>query len=212
MPSFGNTNSSNGAQQAPKFGSTGAPARPKLDQLVGELVIIEPKRLEKVAKYDHREAKFETLTDDQKQDRLIADVVALTGPLVGEYPGMWVQQSTIVREAKRILNITSDTTEVRVAPDGTTSESYTPDGPALDEVLAGRVIRKPKKGKGFASPDELEAAIKAAGGTKMFNNSVYSWVVETMNSSDTKLAMAYYASGRELPEADEVSEEDLFED
>lgn len=211
MPSFGNTNSAN-AQPAPKFGSTGAPARPKLDQLVGELVIIEPKRLEKVAKYDNRDDRFEDLTDAQKQDRLIADVVALTGPLVGEYPGMWVQQSTIVREAKRILNVTTDTTEMRVSPDGTTSEAYVPDGPALDEVLAGRVIRKPKKGKGFNSPAELEAAIKAAGGTGMFNNSTYSWVVETMNSSDTKLAMAYYATGRELPAADEVSEEDLFED
>ena len=211
MPSFGNTNGSN-AQQAPKFGSTGAPARPKLDQLVGELVIIEPKRLQKVAKYDNRDDAFETLTDAQKQDRLIADVVALTGPLVGEYPGMWVQQSTIVREAKRILNITSDTTEVRFSPEGEPSEHYLSDGEPLDEVLAGRVIRKPKKSSGFKTPAELEDAIKAAGGTKMFNNSTYSWVVETMNSADTKLAMAYYESGRDLPEAQQVDEDDLFED
>jgi hypothetical protein len=194
MPVFGST-AGGATPVVPKFGSTGgASSYVKPAALVGCLVIIEPKYIDKVEGYQFKEG-------DPLKDQMTADAISLDGPVTGEFPGMWWSQSNLIREAKRILNITTQT-EARVSPKGEKSERYIPDGEPLDEVLAGRLWRKPKKEykDEFPTKESLEEAIRA--NPKMVPTKAYSWVLEAMGPKDTELATAYYATGRTLPDED----------
>lgn len=194
MPTFGST-AGGATPVVPKFGSTGgASSFVKPAALVGCLVIIEPKYIDKVEGYKHKPG-------DALKDQMTADAISLDGPVTGEYPGMWWSQSNLIREGKRILNITTQT-ERRVSPKGEESERYIPDGEPLDEVLAGRLYRKPKREfkEEFPTKEALEEAIRT--NPKMVPANSYSWVLEAMGPKDTELATAYYATGRTLPDED----------
>lgn len=116
--------------------------------------------------------------DARESTRLKADVVVLTGPNKGEHPNMLLSGSPIWQKGQEILE------EKR------------------DEVLLGRMIRKPlKKYKdNWASPAELEAAI--ADPAVVVPNNAYSWLIPDANAADIALATAYYEGGT-IPDADD---------
>lgn len=121
------------------------------------------------------------------KDRLTGDTTVLTGDLAGDYPGMWWSQAAIVKQGKRIV-------EGR-----------------LDEVIAGRLFRRPKREfrDEFPTKEALEEAF--AKNPKLVPSTAYSWVIEPMDEADTKLATDYYANGRQVPEPDDV-DGDPFDD
>lgn len=205
MPNYGSTGTKNATvphATVPKLGSTGGGAFVKPANLVGCLVIIDPLHIDRIEPYVPKGQ--EKAKDAGLKDRMVADVVSLAGDVKGEYPGVWWTQSLLVREGKRILNITDQTREhsEEVRKTGN-MEQYLPDGPKLDEVLAGRLLRKPKKDflDVFPTPAALEEAF--AKNAKMVPNNSYTWTVETLNEADRELVVAYYTSGRELPETED---------
>lgn len=205
MPSYGS--SAGTARKAPTMTGTGNAGFIKPPALIGQLILIDPVRMDKIRGY-----KFDPSKPVYK-DRLIGDVVVLDGPLQGEYPGMWWSQSTLITESKRILAIDEATPmDAMVAENGEPFERYRPDPAAkLDEVLAGRLYRVPKKDfkDVYPTKDALEKAFAA--NAKAVNPSSYFWTIETMSVADQKVAQAYYENGGQLPDsADEDG--DPFDD
>lgn len=69
---------------------------PKLADLIGELLLIAPVKIESVPKYKGQPGEM--------SDRLTADVIILTGERAGEeYTGMWIGNTPIVESARAHL-------------------------------------------------------------------------------------------------------------
>jgi hypothetical protein len=93
MPQFADSNGQTTTQK-PKFVSgSGGGTFPKAIELLGELIMLTPIRVETVPGY---EGKGTT-------ERLTADTVVLTGDRAGEYPSMWWGQSPIVKAGEEVL-------------------------------------------------------------------------------------------------------------
>lgn len=90
MPSFGNENGSS----APSFGSNAGGSFPKYSELVGALVLLDPRSFEweKVPGYKAKPG-------DELVERLSADTTVLDGPHAGDYPGMWWGHQDVRKKA-----------------------------------------------------------------------------------------------------------------
>jgi hypothetical protein len=189
MPKFAGT--SGRSTKAPKIQGTGGGSTSFVRQpaIVGELVIVTPVE-EKLGVWN------EGKPDERKTRQLTADVVVLTGPHAGNYPGMFLSGRPIIDKGVEILEDEEDT-------------------PVAERtVLAGRMIRKPlKKYKdAWPTPEALEAAI--ADPKVVVPNNAYSWLIPDPSEADMALIMAYYQGGQAEPSAnDEGSDDgDPFED
>ena len=94
MPAFAGT-AEDGTVTTPRFQGSGGGNFPKMDQLVGSLVMITPIEIESVKQSDEFGGGM--------KDRLTADTVVLDGQYQGEYPSMWWGQSGVVKAAAGIL-------------------------------------------------------------------------------------------------------------
>ena len=103
---------------------------PKLPEILGELVMLTPSKIEQVPGYEGQGIV----------DRLTADTVVLTGPRRGEYPDMWWGQKTIVKNGEKMLRQAAQT------------------GGPVTPIL-GRVTRFPQKNAPESTPAETEAAL-----------------------------------------------------
>jgi hypothetical protein len=176
MPKFGST--ATGRPQgtaAPSYRSTGGSGGfLKQPALVGELVIVKPVAL-KLGKFN------EGKPDERETRQLEADVVVLTGPHKGEYPGLYLSGRPIVDAGVEILDEKADT------------------------VLLGRMTRKPlKKYKDhWPTPEDLEKAI--ADPAVVVPNNCYSWIIPEPSTADTQIADAYYAG--DVPDTDDEDDD-----
>jgi hypothetical protein len=120
-------------------------------------------------------------SDARETRQLEADVVVLSGPHKGEYPGLYLSGKPIVDAGVEILEEKADT------------------------VLAGRMTRKPLKKfkEHWATPDDLEKAL--ADPNVVVPNNAYSWIIPAPSSADLEIVNAYYAG--DVPDVDDEDED-----
>jgi hypothetical protein len=189
MPKFAGTSGKSGTK-APKIQGTGGGSTSFVRQpaIVGELVIVTPIE-------EHHGVYNEGKADERKTRQLTADVVVLTGPHAGTYPGMYLSGRPIIDKGVEILE---DEEDVPVAE---------------RTVLAGRMIRKPLKKyrEAWPTPEALETAISDP--KVVVPNNAYSWLIPDPSEADMAKIMAYYQGGQQAPAADDDSDDgDPFED
>jgi hypothetical protein len=157
-----------GTQAAPPTFAqpTGGGVFPKPVDIVGELVMLTPVKIEQVPGYEGKGFV----------DRLTADTVVLTGSRRGEYPEMWWNQETIVKNAKSILRQASQ-------------------GGQITPIL-GRLVRFPQKNNRdkYPTPEAIEAAL--ANWRPGQPDVKFAWGLSRFSDEDAQIATAWINGDR----------------
>lgn len=164
---FAHGDGSGTAAPPPQFAQpSGGGVFPKPTDLVGELVMLTPVKVETVPGYEGRGTV----------DRLTADTVVLTGARRGEYPEMWWNQETIVKNGKSILRAAQ------------TGAPVTP--------ILGRIVRFPQKGNRdkYPTPEAIEAALAAW--RPGMPEIKFAWGLSRFSDEDMAIATAWVQGDR----------------